>query len=107
MKILLDESIPRKLRNDFGEGHEVWTVRDKGWLGKKNGELLKLISEAAFELFITVDQNLQYQQNLESFSLTIIVLCGSDNRRETLKKLIPNMFVKLESGEIHSVIEVY
>ena len=107
MRILLDESIPRKLKNDFGDGHEVWTVRDKGWLGKKNGELLKLISEASFELFITVDRNLQYQQNLESIFLTIIVLCGSDNRRETLKNLIPNMFVRLELGEIHSVIEIY
>ena len=43
MKILLDESLPRKLRNDFGNEHDVWTVRDKGWLGKKNGELLKLM----------------------------------------------------------------
>jgi hypothetical protein len=38
MKILLDESLPRKLKNDFGIDHEVWTVRDKGWLSKKNGE---------------------------------------------------------------------
>jgi predicted nuclease of predicted toxin-antitoxin system len=107
MKILLDESIPRKLRNDFSAEHEVWTVRDKGWLGKKNGELLKLITEADFELFVTVDRNLQYQQNLAAFSLTIIVLCGTDNRRETLKKLIPNIFQKLASGQKNTVIEVY
>ena len=54
MKILLDESLPRKLRYDFGEEHEVLTVRDKGWLGKKNGELLKLMMEDEFELFVTV-----------------------------------------------------
>jgi len=42
MKILLDESLPRKLKNDFGTEHEIWTVRDKGWLSKKNGELLDL-----------------------------------------------------------------
>ncbi|MEJ7736092.1 MAG: DUF5615 family PIN-like protein [Chitinophagaceae bacterium] len=65
MKILLDESLPRKLRNDFGFGHEVWAVRDMGWLGKKNGELLKLVKENNFEIFITVDQNLPYQQNIE------------------------------------------
>jgi hypothetical protein len=82
-------------------------VRDNSWLGKKIGELLKSISESSFELFITVDRNSQYQQNLESISLTIIVLCGSDNRRGTLKNLIPNMFVRLELGEIHSVIEIY
>lgn len=40
MKILLDESVPRKLKYDFGNNHEVWTVRDKGWLGYKNGNLL-------------------------------------------------------------------
>lgn len=107
MRILLDESIPRKLRNDFDTTHEVWTVRDKGWLGKKNGELLKLMSDDAFELFITVDRNLRYQQNLKTFSLTIIVLCGHDNRRETLKKLIPSIFAKLTDESIHTIIEVY
>jgi len=55
MKILLDESLPRKLRNNFGLEHEVFTVLDKGWLGKKNGELLKLMIEDKFELFVTVD----------------------------------------------------
>lgn len=65
MKILLDESLPRKLKNDFGGAHEVWTVRDKGWLGQKNGALLKLMVAHGFELFVTVDRNLSYQQNLE------------------------------------------
>ena len=71
MKILLDESLPRKLKNDFGTDHEVWTVRDKNWLGQKNGALLKLMVEDHFELFITVDQNLPYQQNLYRLPLTI------------------------------------
>ncbi len=84
MKILLDESLPRKLRNDFGKDYEVWTVRDKGWFGKKNGELLKLIMNESFELFVTADQNLQYQQRVEKIPLTIAVLRGSDNRRSTL-----------------------
>lgn len=43
MKILLDESLPRKLRNSFGQEHEVRTVKDMSWLGKKNGELLRLM----------------------------------------------------------------
>ena len=107
MRILLDESIPQKLRNDFGEGHEVWTVRDKGWLGKKNGELLKLVSEASFEIFVTVDRNLRHQQNVHGLTMRIVILCGSDNRRETLKRLIPNMFQKLELTEFHPFVEVY
>src|SRR6187397_1941784 len=107
MKILLDESIPQKLRKDFGNEHEVWTVRDKGWLGKTNGELWKLVSENNFDIFITVDRNLQHQQNLNSLPLRIVVLCGSDNRYETLHKLIPNMFQKLASTKIQTVIEVF
>jgi hypothetical protein len=51
MKILVDESCPRKLRSDFGAEHEIWTVRDKGWLGKKNGELLKLMNTAENKTF--------------------------------------------------------
>jgi predicted nuclease of predicted toxin-antitoxin system len=106
MKILLDESLPRKLRNDFGAEHEVWTVRDKGWLGKKNGELLKLMVADFFNLFVTVDRNLSYQQNIEHLPLTIIVLSALDNRRETLKELIPKLFDRLAKGDLPKVITI-
>jgi predicted nuclease of predicted toxin-antitoxin system len=106
MKILLDESLPRKLRSDFDSEHEVWTVRDKGWLGKKNGELLKLMIADNFELFITVDKNLPYQQNLERLPLTIFVLNAKDNRRSTLQKLIPLVFERINIGNLQNVIEI-
>jgi len=106
MKILLDESLPRKLKNDFGAGHQVSTVRDKGWLGKKNGVLLKLIVENGFDLFITVDRNLPYQQNLQQMSLVIFVLCAANNRRETLAKLIPKLLERLAHGNLQGVIEI-
>ena len=61
MKILLDESLPIKLCELFGEGYTVLTVRDMNWLGKKNGELLRLISENNFDVFVTADRNLPYQ----------------------------------------------
>lgn len=107
MKILLDESLPRKLKNDFGVDHDVSTIRDKGWLGKKNGELLRLMTDDGFEIFVTVDRNLQYQQNLERFSITVFVLCAIDNRRETLQKLIPKLFDKLAEGNLPKVIEIF
>jgi predicted nuclease of predicted toxin-antitoxin system len=107
MKILLDESLPRKLRSDFGSEHEVWTVRDKGWLGKKNGELLKLLIADNFEIFITVDKNLPYQQNLERLPLTIFVLKAKDNRRSTLQKLIPLVFESISIGNLQNVIEIF
>ncbi len=69
MKILLDESLPRKLRNDFTAEHEVWTVRDTGWLGKKNGELLKLMTDNRFELFITVDKTYNSNKTLNDLRL--------------------------------------
>ncbi len=106
MKILLDESLPRKLRNDFGSEHEVWTVRDKGWLGKKNGELLKLMISAGFDFFVTVDRNLPYQQNLERLPITIFVLIAKDNRRPTLQKIIPLLFIRIQEGDLQNVIEV-
>jgi len=107
MKILLDESLPRKLRYDFDKEHEVATVRDMGWLGKMNGELLKLMSINRFHLFVTVDRNLRHQQNLERLTLTMCVLCTVDNRRETLKLLLPKMFSPLEQGNLQNVIEIY
>lgn len=106
MKILLDESLPRKLRNDFGAKHEVSTVRDQGWLGKKNGELLSLMVLAKFELFVTVDRQLRYQQNLERLPLIIIILCAYDNRRETLRLLIPKIFERLAEENDSNAIEI-
>lgn len=106
MKILLDESLPRKLKNDFGTAHEVYTVRDKGWLGQKNGALLKLMIEDGFDFLVTVDRNLSYQQNLERLPLTIFVLCASDNRRETLAVLIPKLLDRIAEGNFQSVIEI-
>lgn len=107
MKILLDESLPRKLRYDFGPEHEIWSVRDKGWLGKKNGELLRLMAEEKFEMFVTVDRNLPYQQNVQRLPVTIFVLCAFNNRRETLKKLIPKIFDRISQSVTASIIEIY
>ena len=106
MKILLDESLPRKLKYDFSEEHEVRTVRDMLWLGKKNGELLKLMTDNNFELFITVDRNLPYQQNLQRLPLTIIVLRAKNNTRQTLKILVPKIFLRVSEGNLQNVIEV-
>lgn len=74
MKILLNENLPRKLKSDFGPEHEVSTVRDMGWTGKKNGELLGLITFNGFDFFVTVDKNLQYQQNLQKFNISFSCL---------------------------------
>ena len=106
MKILVDESCPRRLRDDFDTEHEVWTVRDAGWLGKKNGELLQLMADAGFTLFVTVDRNMPYQQNSRNLPLQIVVLRAKNNRRETLRKLLPKIFIQLRENEKKQVIEI-
>lgn len=65
MKLLIDENLPKRLKQDFVE-HEIFTVRDKGWNSKKNGELLELMTAENFDVLITFDQNLEHQQNLKN-----------------------------------------
>jgi hypothetical protein len=72
MRVLLDECVPRGLRNDI-PGHEVTTVAEVGWAGVKNGELLRRAA-GKFDLLITIDRNLEYQQNFEGLSLALIVV---------------------------------
>lgn len=106
MKILLDESLPTKLVGFFGSEHEVLTVRDMNWLGKKNGELLKLVIENNFEVFVTADRNLPYQQNIKAINFILAILCGVNNRQETYRNLIPKLLDLLKGAEIPGVIKV-
>jgi hypothetical protein len=86
MRLLLDECVPRALRNDI-PGHEVKTVAEVGWAGVKNGELLRLAA-AEFDLLITVDRNLEYQQNFEGLSLAVIVIHAPSNDVTVLRPLM-------------------
>ena len=88
MKLLIDENLPKKLKIDFPE-HEIFTVSDMGWNGKKNGELLKLMLEKEFDMLLTFDKNLQYQQNFAKYPVTVFILNAEDNTYVTLKPLIP------------------
>ena len=95
MRILLDESLPVRLVSEF-HGHTVSTVTAEGWTGKKNGELLKL-AESRFDVFVTVDQNLQYQVNIMRAKIPIIVLVGKTNRFDELKTLVPRALIMLKN----------
>lgn len=76
MRILIDEDMPRALKNNLTE-HQVYTVQDMGWAGTKNGELLKR-ADKQFDVFLTADKNLQYQQNLKRFEIAIVVFPSND-----------------------------
>ncbi len=104
MKILVDECLPRKLKGELA-GHEVRTVPEMGWAGKKNGELLKLMS-GQFEVFLTIDSNLQHQHNLTKMTLAFVVLSAHNNKLETLKPLIPQVLEYLTAIQPGDVIEV-
>ena len=92
--MLLDECVPRRLRREL-PGHEVLTVTEHGWSGIKNGKLLAL-ADAEFDVFLTVDQNLKYQQNLTAFDIAIILLIARNNRLQTLRPLMPEVRGALE-----------
>ena len=89
MRVLLDECLPRKLKDSLN-GHEVTTVQERGWSSKKNGELLRLMNDS-IDVFLTSDQNLRYQQDLSNIRYRIIVLVARDNRLPTLQPLMPQV----------------
>lgn len=104
MKILIDECLPRKLKNSF-PNHDVQTVPDAGWAGKKNGELLSLMADI-YDVFITVDSNMQYQQNLDDVSVGFILLSAKNNKLETLLTLVSDVEIALETIESGQVITI-
>ncbi len=88
MKMLLDENLPKRLKQDF-IGHEMYHITDKNWNGIKNGELLKLLLADNFDALLTFDKNLQYQQNFSKYGLAVFVLSAKINSYEELTKLTP------------------
>lgn len=74
MKLLLDENLPKRLKNNLSE-HVIFTVRDMGWNGKKNGELLQLMISEGFNAFITFDKNLKYDKKTNPCSFNYNAFC--------------------------------
>lgn len=90
MRILLDEMLDRRLGRHLT--HEVQTVRERGWGSTKDGKLLELAQEE-FDVLLTADKNLPYQQNLSRFDLAVVVLSGSSNRYEELAALMDEVSI--------------
>ena len=104
MRILLNECIDRRLAKDY-IGYEVRTVPQMGWAGIKNGQLLNL-AQQGLDVFITVDRNLSFQQNLLSFKIAVIVLKVSSNRLLDLRPLVPKVIAVrsiLVDGEVRLI----
>ena len=97
MKVFLDECIDWRLSRDL-VGHVVKTARQMGWTSIENGELLVLASQQ-FDVFVTVDQNLSFQQNLGPLPIAVIVLRPATNRLADIKLLVPQLLATIASAE--------
>jgi predicted nuclease of predicted toxin-antitoxin system len=93
VKILLDECLDRRLARDLA-GHEVKTVPQMGWATIKNGELLTL-AEKEFDVFVTVDRNLSFQQHLPRYNIAVVVLRAPSNRLQDLRPLVSKLLAVL------------
>ena len=102
MKILLDECVPWPMRKILA-GHECQSPQSAGWSGIKNGELLQR-AEVAFDLFITSDQNIRYQQNLAGRRIPILELSTNDLRRIlAAAELIQSSVATIQPGEFRQL----
>jgi len=93
VRILLDECVDQRFRRDL-VGHEVITVQEAGWAGKKNGEFLGLAAKT-YQVFLTVDRNLYFQQNLSTFNIAVLVLAARTNRLAHLRPLAKDVLSEL------------
>ena len=89
MRILLDEDLPCRLCALL-VGHEATTVPRSGWAGVKNGKLLALAADR-FDVFLTMDQNLEYQQNMATLPIAVLVVGAASNRMAHLTPLLPSI----------------
>jgi hypothetical protein len=102
VRILLDEQLPRQLVTHL-PGHAVRTVQQQSWTGLKNGELLANAEAAGYDVFLTGDQNLEFQQNISKLQLAVVVLCAASNALEDLLPLMPSAlrtFDAVRPGEV-------
>src|SRR5438045_2284499 len=105
MRVLLDECVPCRLRREL-PGHDIHTVPEMGWSGKKNGELSQLMAGQAFEVLLTVDQSIRHQQSWQAAGVAVLVLVAMSNRLADLVPLAPSALAALGSIRPGDVVEV-
>jgi len=104
MHILIDECLPKKLKRELQE-HTVFTVQEKGWSGIENGDLLR-IAEEEFDVWVTADQGIKYQQNLHLFDIAVVVLVVYQNRLDALLPLMPQFHDVLDVILPHEIVYI-
>jgi Domain of unknown function (DUF5615) len=104
VRLLLDESLPRPLTNLL-VGHDVHTVTQMGWTSLGNGALLQQAA-AEFDALLTADQNIEFQQNLKTLPMAIVVLVANSNRIESLEPLVPDILRVLETLQPNILVRI-
>ncbi len=99
MKLLLDESVPRRLALSFPEPFTMRTVQDMGWAGTANGLLLSLAAAEGFDVPVTVDRGIEHQQNVSELPIPVVVMLAPRNRLAELRPLVPSV-VDVLSGDL-------
>ena len=104
MKVLIDECLPRRLTKALIR-HEAKTVQQMGWSRKSNGELLALMT-GQFDVFVTIDSNIIFQQNLRNLPVGLVVLRAKSNKFEDVEPLVPAVLTALMSIKTGDVIRI-
>jgi len=105
MRVLLDECIDEALRHEIA-GHDCQTCRYAGLKGMTNGQLLAAAEQSGFQVLITVDRNLQYQQRLHDREIALVILCGRTTNFDDLRVLVPEVLSALEKLKSGDVIRI-
>ena len=95
MKLLLDESVPRRLAASFPASFTLRTVPEMGWAGTANGLLLSLAAREGFDGMITVDRGIEHQQNLDALPIPVVIMLAARNRLTELQELVPRVVAVL------------
>ena len=98
MKLLLDESVPRRLALYFPESFTLRTVQEMGWTGADNGLLLSLAAGREFAAVITVDRGIEHQQNADALPIPVVIMSAARNRLQDLQPLVPGVVSVLSGG---------
>jgi len=104
MRILLDESVPTRLGRLL-TGHEVKSVQQHGWGGIKNGKLLALAA-TEFDVLLTADKGIEYQQNLATLPVAVLIVLANSNRLEDMACVVPNILKVLDNLQPRTVQRV-
>jgi hypothetical protein len=105
MRILLDECIDERFRNSF-LAHDCQTARYAGFAGLENGALLNAAETSKFDIFLTVDQGIEYQQNLTHRRIAIIILRAKSNRLKDLLTLVPLCLAHIETVQPGNIVRI-